>query len=99
MSNLENVLHKLQAHSVRVKKEKCQFLQSSVQYLGHMIDSEGIHARNTKLKAIIEAPKPKNLQELRSLLGLLNYYGCFMLNLSSLLHILNQNGKEENSIA
>ena len=35
------------------------------------------------------APAPKNLQELRSFLGLLNYYGRFIPNLASLLHPLN----------
>ena len=61
MSNLEKVLNKLQAHGVRMK-EKCHFLQSNFQYLEHMIDSEGIHATNIKFKAIVEAPRPKNLQ-------------------------------------
>ena len=59
LSNLEEELHKLQTHGVRVKKERCHFLQSNVQYLGHMIDSESIHATDTKLKAIVEAPKPR----------------------------------------
>ena len=45
LSNLDKVLHKLQTHAVRVKNKKCHFLQSNVQYLGHVIDSEGIQAR------------------------------------------------------
>ena len=42
-----------------------------------------------KLKAILEAPKPQNVQELRSFLGLINYYGKFLPNLATMLHPLN----------
>ena len=50
--------------------------------LGHKIDADGIHPMQDKVKAIQEAPLPKNLAELRSFLGLINYYGKFLPNLS-----------------
>ena len=47
----------------------------SVDYLGHLIDaSGGIQALPGKVKAIQEAPPPQNAAQLRSFLGLLNYY-------------------------
>ena len=55
----------------RAKLAKCKFMESKAEYL---IDKDGIHATSSKLKAITEAPPPKNVQELRSFLGLLNYY-------------------------
>ena len=90
LENLEHVLQRFRQHGIRVKRNKCYFMQSSVQYLGHRIDAEGIHATDSKLKAITEAPAPKNIQELRSFLGLLNYYGRFIPNLSSILQPLNE---------
>ena len=57
LSNLV-VLKRLQEHGVGLKKEKCQFLQDSVEYLGHCIDAQGVHTSEMKLKAIVEAPKP-----------------------------------------
>ena len=72
-----------------MKKEKCALLQSSVEYLGHKIDSECLHALPDKVDAIVRAPKPKNIQELRSFLGLLNYYGKFVPKLSTIVHPLN----------
>ena len=90
MTNLRRVLERLQEHGVRVKKSKCSFLQSSVQYLGHRIDAEGIHATESKIQAIVKAPAPKNVTELRSFLGLLNYYGRFIPNLASLIHPLSK---------
>ena len=89
LEHLEQVLHRLREHGTRLKKEKCYFMQQSVQYLGHRIDAEGLHATDDKLKAITKAPPPKNVTELRSFLGLINYYGRFIQNLSSLLHPLN----------
>ena len=89
LSNLSQVLQRLHQHGVRMKKAKCEFLKSSVEYLGHCIDTEGLHTTNSKLKAVADAPVPRNVQELRSFLGLLNYYGKFIPNLSSILHPLN----------
>ena len=57
LSNLV-VLKRLQEHGVGLKKEKCQFLQDSVEYLDHRIDAQEVHTSETKLKAIVEAPKP-----------------------------------------
>ena len=65
-------------------------MADSVEYLGHQIDRHGIQALPEKVTAITNAPKPRNVQELRSFLGLLNYYGKFIPNLSSILHPLNQ---------
>ena len=61
-------LKRLQEHGIRLRKEKWN---DSVEYLGQRIDAEGLHATESKLQAITEAPAPCNLQELRSFLGLL----------------------------
>ena len=45
-------------------------MKTSVQCLGHVIDADGLHPTDAKLKAIIDAPTPKNVSELRSFLGL-----------------------------
>ena len=89
LENLSQVLGRLKKFGLRVKREKCSFMQDSVEYLGHKIDAEGIHATPEKLAAIRRAPTPRNVSELRSLLGLINYYGKFIPNLSTILHPLN----------
>ena len=87
LENLCKVLQRLQEHGIRAKKSKCAFLKTS---LGHVVDANGLHATDDKVKAIVDAPRPKNVAELRSFLGLLQYYGRFIPNLSSLLYPLNQ---------
>ena len=89
LTNLQKVLERLQEHGIRAKRAKCTFLKTSVQYLGHVIGTDGLHATDAKIEAIVNAPSPKNVTELRSYLGLLNYYGRFIPNLASLIHPLN----------
>ena len=97
--NLEEVFRRLQYNGVTVSKSKCNFLCDSVEYLGYRISSEGLHATENKLKAILDAPKPRNVQQLRSFLGLVHYYSKFIPNLASLLapltNLLRKNIKWE----
>ena len=65
-------------------------MQPSVECLGYLIDAEGLHTTPEKVAAIVNAPEPKNTTELRSFLGLVNYYGKFIKNLSSIAHPLNR---------
>ena len=78
LSNLQAALQRLEEHGFRLKQPQCEFMRLSVEYLGHRIDAEGLHATPSKLQAIVDAPAPKNVPELRSFLGSLNYYGKFI---------------------
>ena len=84
MDHLEEVFKHLLRHGVRVNRTECRFLKSSVNFLGHRIDAKGIHPLQEKLTAILQAPAPKSVQELRSFLRLINYYGKFIPNAAHL---------------
>ena len=51
---------------MRVKKEKCDFLKESVEYLGHKITANGIQPTESKVEAVVNAPQPTNKTELNS---------------------------------
>lgn len=51
-------------------------------YLGHEISGEGIRPNKEKVRALVEAPSPENFTQLRSYLGLINYYSRFIPNLA-----------------
>lgn len=85
MRNLESVLKRLQLHNFRVNRDKCAFFESSVSYLGHVIDAEGIHPMQAKCEAIAKAAVPTTTTEFKSFLSLLSYYGKFISNLSTLI--------------
>lgn len=70
---LDKVMSRLEDCGVRLKQSKCEFLKDSVEYLGFKIDAQGKHPTDSKVEAIISAPAPTNVSELRSFLSLLNY--------------------------
>ena len=90
LANLDKVLSIMATAGLKLNKAKCEFLLPKVEYLGHMIDGNGIHPTKRKVKAIQEAPQPHNVTELRSFLGIINYYGKFLPNLSTKLAPLYQ---------
>ena len=88
LTNLAEVLSRLSNHRLRLKQEKCSFMQDSIEYLDHHIDTTGIHTATSKVEAISRAPAPKNVSELQSFVGMVNYYGKFIPNLVGKLHPL-----------
>ncbi|XP_031347132.1 uncharacterized protein K02A2.6-like isoform X2 [Photinus pyralis] len=86
--NVEIVLSRLDKFNVKVNFQKCKFFVQTVEFLGHELSEIGIKPMKSKMEAIERAPEPKNLQQLRSYLGLLNYYNKYLPMLSSELHPL-----------
>ena len=60
-------------------------MSPSVEYLGYVIDKDGLHPSQQKVKAVKNAPRPNNTTELKAYLGLLTYYGKFLPNLAATL--------------
>ena len=83
--NLRAVFTRLRDAGLRLKGDKCKFRKSSISYMGHRIDSEGIHPTQDKVNAICKAPTPKNVSELHSFLAFVNYYRRFLNNISTVL--------------
>jgi len=95
LERLKEVLTRLAKFNIQINKEKSEFLKKGIHYCGYYIDKNGIHKEKSKMEAIEKMPRPKNVSELRAFLGLINYYGRFIRNLSALLtplHTLLQKG-------
>jgi archaellum component FlaC len=90
LQRLEQVFERLKMNDLRINREKCKFFQSKIEYLGHVIDSEGLHKSDKKIQSILKCKRPENVSELRTFLGLANYYNKFIKNLATLLHPLNK---------
>ena len=76
--HVEKVLSILRDHKLFVKKEKCQFGQECIHYLGHVISREGVAVDPEKVQAMLKWPKPKTLKAFRGFLGLTGYYRKFI---------------------
>lgn len=89
LENLSKVLTRLGEYGLRAKRSKCEFFRSTISYCGHVIDKHGLHKSKEKIEAVLQAPKPENVSQLKSYLGLVNYYHKFLPNLATTLHPLN----------
>lgn len=87
--HLEKVLQRLSKFNIRINLEKCKFFKDQIQYCGYIIDKNGIHKDGRKIEAIQDMPRSKNVIEARAFLGMVNYYGRFVKNLSNLVYPLN----------
>ena len=84
-------MKQLEVSGMRLKCKKCCFNMPEVIYLGTGLTKKGsVHPTEAKIAAILKAPAPKKLTELRAFLGLLNYYGKFLPNLSTMLAPLHK---------
>ena len=95
--NLENVIQGLFGAGLTVKPSKCFFLQPEVVYCGNMISKDGIQPMHENVEAVKKAPEPTNVSELRSFLGMLNYYQNYLPALSTAsepLHLLLRKGND-----
>jgi len=75
--HLETTLHKLQEANLTLNKEKCEFSKPSVEFLGSVINSEGVRFSPKKVEAILEMEAPKDQSELRRFLGMINQLSKF----------------------
>jgi hypothetical protein len=72
------VLQQLRDHQLYAKFSKCKFWLAEVQFLGHMISSEGISVDPSKVRAVLEWKPPKIVHQVCSFLGLAGYYRIFI---------------------
>nr|GFA83102.1 putative reverse transcriptase domain-containing protein [Tanacetum cinerariifolium] len=76
--HLKLILELLKRVKLYAKFSKCEFWIPKVQFLGHVIDSRGIHVDPAKIESIIDWASPKTPTEIRQFLGLAGYYRRFI---------------------
>jgi hypothetical protein len=79
---VKRVLAKLEEHKLFLKPEKCDFEKTEVEYLGVIISEDSVRMDPVKVKGIMEWPEPKNVKEVQSFLGFVNFYRKFVLGYS-----------------
>lgn len=85
LRNLGKVLEKLWDAGFRLNRGKCEFFKRRVQFLGHIVDGDGLHKDPEKVRAIMDVPRPENVKALREFLGMVTYYSKFIPNVSAIL--------------
>ncbi|GJX51933.1 putative reverse transcriptase domain-containing protein [Tanacetum coccineum] len=87
--HLKQILELLKKEELYAKFSKCEFWIPKVQFLGHVIDSEGIHVDPAKIESIKDWTSPKSPTEIRQFLGLAGYYRRFI-EVHQSLHYLEE---------
>lgn len=84
-------------HGVSLKPSKCNFGASKIQHLGHVISEDGLEPDPDKIKAVKDYPTPTNVTEVRSFLGLVNYYRKFIKGCSLIARPLQDLTKKDHA--
>ena len=72
--HVEEVFKRLRKHHFYLKMKKCEFFKTEIPYLGHLITKDGIKPDPKKISAIKDWPTPTSVLNVRSFLGLANYF-------------------------
>lgn len=81
---LKCVLDTLKENNVLLNESKCIFNAKEIEFLGHRLSAEGIKPLDKYLKTIESFREPKNVEEIQSFLGLINFVGKWIPNLATL---------------
>jgi hypothetical protein len=76
--HVDKVLQLLKEQQLYAKPSKCFFGVKEVEYLGHIVSHEGVKVDPNMIKAMMDWPIPKTLNNLRVFLGLIGYYHNFV---------------------
>ncbi|CAB0033381.1 unnamed protein product [Trichogramma brassicae] len=77
---LERVIRTLIDAKLVVNRDKCEFCCQSVKFLGYVLDSSGLRVDSDRVRPIYEYPAPKNVKQVRRLLGMVGWYSRFIKN-------------------
>ena len=77
LKNLRQLLQRLHEKGLRCRLEKCQFAEPYVEYLGHLLSSEGV-AKGPKVNDLLKLTPPTDVSSLKSFLGSVQFYAKFL---------------------
>ena len=83
--HLRTVFQRFKDFGLIVRRDKCVFGQSSVEFLGHVIDACGIRPLPSKVDAIRDFPEPQTIKQAQAFAGLVNFYHRFVSNAAQIM--------------
>jgi hypothetical protein len=89
LKHLELVMSRLQEAQLQVKMKKCEFFLRNIKFLGHVVGVDGVAVDKDKIKVIADWKVPTTVTEVRSFLGLANYFRKFIQGFSNLTRPLH----------
>ena len=93
--NLREVFERLREYKVQLEPDKCEFLKTELNYLGHIVTAQGVEPDPSKIEAIVKFPQCRSEKDVKSFLGLVGYYRKFIPQFSKIAKPLNDLLKKE----
>jgi len=90
IEHVDQVITLISKAGLKIKPEKCEFAKTEIIYLGHIISSSGIKPNPAKIDSVTNYPPPKDVNQLRTFLGIVNYYRKFIPNFAHIAHPLTK---------
>lgn len=94
LERLDIVLTRLRQFGLKVKPSKCVLFRTEVNFLGHLVNSNGVQPLPDKVEAIQNWPTPRCIRDVRSFYGLLSYYRKFIQNFATVAEPLTRMTKK-----
>ena len=86
---LEKVKERLKEVGLQLNKQKCEYRKKEITFLGHIVSAKGVRPDPSKISAICQLDEPSDIAGLRRFLGMINYLGRYLPNISTVLRPLN----------
>ena len=85
---VEEVLKRMEESDLYIKPEKCVWKVKEINFLGLVIEEEGVKMQEEKVAGVLEWPRSKTVKEVQKFLGLVNYYRQFVKDFAKLAKLL-----------
>ena len=72
------VFDRLREHGLKLKPSKCDVFKSEINYLAHHVSKEGVRPSKKNLESIAQCPPPDTYTKVKSFMGLVGHYRCFI---------------------
>ena len=83
-ARLRGILQRIPDAGLPLHKEKSEFMKQQIRFFGHTLSAAGVALDPEKVKDLQSAPSPTTISEVQSFLGIVNYCGRFIPNVTSL---------------
>jgi hypothetical protein len=84
LSHLEEVFKRLIKANLKLKPRKCHFFKEQIEYLGYLVDQDGLKPQPQKIEAMQKLDVPKSRRDIQVFLGMVGYYRQFIKNFSQI---------------
>ena len=85
IEHIRQILQLLHENKLYAKLSKCEFMKKEISFLGHKISADGKRMEEDKVKAVLEWPTPKNVDDIRSFIGLAGFYQEYIKHFSEIV--------------